>query len=157
FGYLVKGHILLSADYSQIELVILAHLSGDEKLIRAFIQGKDIHTHTASLIFSKKESEVTPSERRIGKTINFGVMYGMSAFRLSRDLKISRKDADTFIDAYFNEYSQVNLLKKEIIKNAEKNGYVETIMGRQRAVPNIKNPNKTVKMADERIAVNTPI
>ena len=152
-----KGHILLSADYSQIELVILAHLSGDEKLMQAFLQGKDIHTHTASLIFSKTEQEVTPSERRIGKTINFGVIYGMSAYRLSGDLKIPRSDADTFINAYFKEYAGVDRFKKETIANAEKNGYVETIMGRRRAVPNIKNPNKTVRMAEQRIAVNTPI
>ncbi|MBN2533722.1 MAG: DNA polymerase I [Spirochaetales bacterium] len=152
-----KGHILLSADYSQIELVILAHLSGDEKLIQAFNQGKDIHTHTASLIFSREEPGVTPPERRIGKTINFGVIYGMSAFRLSKDLKISRTDADRFIDAYFNEYSGVARFKEQIIENAEKTGYVETILGRKRAVPNIKNPNKTVRMAEQRIAVNTPI
>lgn len=152
-----KGYILMSADYSQIELVILAHLSGDEKLIRAFNQGKDIHTHTASLIFSKKESGVTPSERRIGKTINFGVIYGMSAFRLARDLKISRTDAGRFIGAYFKEYSGVDRFRQQTIETAEKNGYVETILGRRRILPNIKNPNKTVKMAEERVAVNTPI
>ncbi|MBN2442886.1 MAG: DNA polymerase I, partial [Spirochaetales bacterium] len=137
--------------------VVLAHLSGDPQLIEAFNKGKDIHTHTASLIFSVDETAVTPSQRRIGKTINFGVIYGMSAFRLAQDLKISRKDADTFISAYFKEYSKVNQLKEEIIRNAERNGYVETMMGRRRPVPNINNPNKTVKMAEQRIAVNTPI
>jgi DNA polymerase-1 len=96
--------LLLSADYSQIELVLLAHLSGDEALKKAFISGNDVHTETGALIFAKPPEEVTKDERRIAKTINFGVMYGMSAFRLSRELGIPRSRADEFIKAYFEKY-----------------------------------------------------
>lgn len=152
-----EGYIFLSADYSQIELVVLAHLSEDEKLIRAFKDNKDIHSHTASLIFHIKENDVTPYQRRIGKTINFGVIYGMSSFRLARDYKMPKADAEKFINTYFTEYAGVNKFRNDIIKKAEELGYVETIMGRRRKLDNIVNSNKTVKMAEERIALNTPI
>ncbi|MBN1696932.1 MAG: DNA polymerase I [Spirochaetales bacterium] len=152
-----RGCLFLSADYSQIELMILAHLSNDLRLIEAFSTGKDIHTHTAAVLFHEKEEEVLPAHRRVGKTINFGVIYGMSSYRLSRDLKIARADADRFISAYFTEYAGVDEFRKQTIKKAEKQGYVETLWGRRRRLPNINNPNKTVKTAEERIAVNTPI
>ncbi len=151
------GWVFVSADYSQVELVVLAHLSGDPGLKRAFAEGTDVHRHTGSLIFGVSPDEVTPAQRRIAKTINFGVMYGMSAFRLARDLAIPRKEADRFIEAYFATYSRIRAFIDETIARAEGCGYVETILGRRRYLANISNRNRTVKMATERVAVNTPI
>ncbi|MFW5688056.1 MAG: DNA polymerase I [Spirochaetota bacterium] len=151
------GWTFVSADYSQIELVVLAHLTGDPGLKAAFAEGVDVHRHTGSLIFGVPAEEVTAAQRRIAKTINFGVMYGMSAFRLSRELQIPRKDADAFIEAYFATYSSIKRFIDETVARAEKCGYVETIMGRRRYLANISNRNRTVKMAQERVAVNTPI
>jgi DNA polymerase-1 len=151
------GCVLLSADYSQIELVVLAHLSQDENLLAAFKDGTDVHARTAALIFGIGEDEVKPEQRRMAKTINFGVMYGMSAFRLSNELGISRTDAANFIMAYFNTYSGVRRFIEELIKKTEDCGYVSTILGRRRYIPTINSRNKTEKAAAERIAVNTPI
>jgi DNA polymerase-1 len=149
--------LLISADYSQIELVVLAHLSGDENLISAFRENMDIHARTASLIFGIDESEVKNEQRRIAKTINFGVVYGMSAFRLANELNISRTDASSFIAAYFNTYSGVRQFIEDVIKKTEQSGFVTTIFGRRRYIPTINSRNKTEKSAAERIAVNTPI
>jgi DNA polymerase-1 len=151
------GCLLLSADYSQIELVVLAHLSQDENLLAAFRDGTDVHARTAALIFGVGEDEVKPEQRRMAKTINFGVMYGMSAFRLSNELGISRTDATNFITAYFNTYSGVRRFIDELIKKTEGCGYVSTILGRRRYIPTINSRNKTEKSAAERITVNTPI
>jgi DNA polymerase-1 len=151
------GMTLISADYSQIELVVLAHLSGDETLTAAFNAGKDIHAETAARIFGIREDEVDSAQRRIAKVINFGVMYGMSAFRLSDELNLSRTEAALFIEAYFKTYSGVRALLNDIIEGAEKNGYVSTLFGRRRMIPTINSSNKTEKAAAERIAVNTPI
>ena len=151
------GRVLISADYSQIELVILAHLSGDENLVAAFNDGTDVHARTAALIFAIPEAEVSNERRRIAKTINFGVMYGMSAFRLSGELGISRGDASRFIEAYFATYSGVRRFIEELIAGTEERGYAETILGRRRPVPTINSRNKTEKAAAERVAVNTPI
>jgi len=152
-----KGCLLISADYSQIELVILAHLSRDENLISAFKDNRDVHTRTASLIFGIDESGVKSEQRRMAKTINFGVIYGMSAFRLANELNISRTEAQNFITAYFNTYSGVRKFIEETIKKTESQGYVTTISGRRRYIPTINSRNKTEKSAAERIAVNTPI
>jgi DNA polymerase-1 len=151
------GRVLVSADYSQIELVVLAHLSGDPGLLSAFKEGRDVHRRTAALIFGLSEDAVTPEQRRIAKTINFGVMYGMSAFRLSNELGISRTDAQAFIDAYFRTYAGVRRFVDELVAEAEKTGYVETLRGRRRYIPAIRSGNKTEKAAAERVAVNTPI
>ncbi|MDR3162050.1 MAG: DNA polymerase I, partial [Spirochaetaceae bacterium] len=151
------GKLLISADYSQIELVILAHLSGDENLIAAFQEGKDVHARTAALIFGISEEAVQPAQRRIAKTINFGVMYGMSAFRLAGELGISRTSAAAFIEAYFNTYRGIRRFIDALIKKTEETGYVSTILGRRRAIPAINSRNKTEKAAAERVAVNTPI
>lgn len=148
---------LISADYSQIELVILAHLSGDKNLTEAFNLGIDVHAKTASLIFGVDISSVSSDMRRIAKTINFGVMYGMSPFRLSNALRIPRKQAKEFIDTYFETYSGISQFMQEVCDNAEKNGYVQTIMGRRRYLPTINSHNKVEKAGAERIAVNTPI
>ena len=152
-----SGCLLISADYSQIELVILAHLCKDKNLVSAFREGTDVHARTASLIFGINESEVKSEQRRIAKTINFGVIYGMSAFRLSNELNISRGDATSFIAAYFNTYSGVRQFIEDVIKKTEETGYVTTIFGRRRYIPTINSRNKTEKAAAERIAVNTPI
>jgi DNA polymerase-1 len=151
------GWVLISADYSQIELVILAHLSQDVNLISAFTEGKDVHARTAALIFGVDEKSVLPEQRRIAKTINFGVMYGMSAFRLSNELGISRTEASAFIEAYFKMYSGVRGFIDDLIKKTEKAGYATTIFGRRRYIPAINSQNKTEKAAAERVAVNTPI
>ncbi|MDR0377805.1 MAG: DNA polymerase I [Spirochaetaceae bacterium] len=151
------GQVLISADYSQIELVILTHLSGDENLIAAFQEGKDVHARTAARIFGVPEEEVKPDQRRIAKVINFGVMYGMSAFRLAKELGISRTDAASFIEAYFKTYSGIRRFIDDLIKKTEETGYASTIFGRRRRIPAINSRNKTEKNAAERVAVNTPI
>ncbi|MFP3089517.1 DNA polymerase I [Treponema sp. TIM-1] len=151
------GQVLISADYSQIELVVLAHLSQDENLIAAFNEGKDVHARTAALIFGVPEDQVKPAERRIAKTINFGVMYGMSAFRLSNELGISRTNAAAFIETYFKTYQGIRTFIEELIKKTEKTGYASTILGRRRYIPAINSRNKTEKAGAERVAVNTPI
>jgi DNA polymerase-1 len=151
------GQTLISADYSQIELVVLAHLSGDENLIAAFNSGRDVHARTAALIFGVSEDEVHADQRRMAKTINFGVMYGMSAFRLSNELNISRTEATGFITAYFNTYSGVRNYIDELVRKTEESGYASTIFGRRRFIRAINSHNKTEKAAAERVAVNTPI
>jgi DNA polymerase-1 len=151
------GNLLISADYSQIELVVLAHLSQDENLIAAFKDGTDVHARTAALRFGVSEDQIKNDQRRIAKTINFGVMYGMSAFRLSNELGISRTEASNFIAAYFNTYAGVRRFIEDLIKKTESSGYVSTILGRRRYIRTINSANKTEKAAAERIAVNTPI
>lgn len=152
-----KGKVLISADYSQIELVILAHLSKDKNLCNAFLSGNDVHKATASLIFGVSPEEVTPEMRRTSKTINFGVIYGMSAFRLAGELGISRTVAKNFIDSYFATYSGVQDFINSTIEKAEKEGFIETISGRRRYIKAINSANKAEKAAAERIAINTPI
>ncbi len=152
-----QGHRFVSADYSQIELVVLAHLSGDQALCEAFRTGEDVHRATAVKLFGVEANEVTPEQRRIAKTINFGVMYGMSAFRLSNELGISRADAAEFIQNYFALYSGIRGFIDKTVADAEKSGYVRTILGRERPVPTITSKNRTEKAGAERIAVNTPI
>ena len=152
-----EGFAFLSADYSQIELVVLAHLSGDAALKKAFISGNDVHSETGALIFNKPVEEVTKDDRRIAKTINFGVMYGMSSFRLGRDLGIPRGRAEEFITSYFAKYSGIRIFMDEVIAGAEKSGKVSTYMGRERFIPGINSRNKTEKSGAERMAVNTPI
>jgi len=151
------GWVLISADYSQIELVVLAHLSGDKNLLSSFVEGKDVHARTASLIFGMEEKDIQGEQRRIAKTINFGVMYGMSAFRLANELNISRSDASAFIEAYFKTYSGIRDFIESLIAKTEKTGYASTILGRRRFIPAINSRNRTEKAAAERVAVNTPI
>jgi DNA polymerase-1 len=151
------GRLFISADYSQIELVVLAHLSGDPSLCDAFRSGRDVHARTAALIFGIDEGEVRPEQRRIAKTINFGVMYGMSAFRLAGELGTSRHEAAAFIEAYFKTYSGVKSYIDSLIAETERTGYASTLFGRRRYIPYINSRNKTEKTAADRVAVNTPI
>ena len=152
-----EGKVLVSADYAQIELVILAHLSGDENMCRAFTEGTDVHKATAALIFGVEPENVTQEMRRTAKIINFGVIYGMSAFRLANDLGISRTKAAEFIENYFNTYSSINTFITETIRKAEEKGYVETLFGRKRPIAGINSKNRLEKSGAERIAVNTPV
>ncbi|MCF7946002.1 MAG: DNA polymerase I [Spirochaetia bacterium] len=151
------GCEFISADYSQIELVILAHLADDPGLKEAFLSGEDVHRHTGSLIFQLAPEDVTSEQRRIAKTINFGVMYGMSAFRLSRELGIPRKQAEAFIESYFSRYTGIRKFIDSTVQEAENTGRVRTLLGHERIIPGISSSSKTEKAGAERIAVNTPI
>ena len=148
---------LLSADYSQIELRILAHLSEDATLIEAFRKGEDIHSRTAAEIFGTSLANVDQDGRRMAKAVNFGIIYGLSSFGLSRQLKISMKEAKTFIDQYFDLYPRIKIFMDSAIAQARERGYTTTIMNRKRYLPDIDSKNKQVKQAAERIAINSPI
>ncbi|MCG2705753.1 MAG: DNA polymerase I [Candidatus Omnitrophica bacterium] len=152
-----KDDILISADYSQIELRILAHLSGDKDLANAFKKNHDIHTYTASLVFGVKEKDVTKKMRSQAKTVNFGIVYGMSPYGLSRDLGIGVADAEKFIENYFERYSGVKAYLQDTIETARKAGYVTTILNRRRYIPDINSQNMNIRQFAERVAINTPI
>ncbi len=151
------GHVLLSSDYSQIELRILAHYSGDERLREAFLSGRDVHAHTAAEMFNITPMDVTPEMRRQAKMINFGIIYGMSAFGLAQRLKITQKIAKAAIDRYFERYSGVKAHIEASIELARKCGYAETLLGRRRAIPELQSRNHAIRQQGERLAVNTPI
>ncbi|WP_028845268.1 DNA polymerase I [Thermodesulfovibrio thiophilus] len=151
------GFLFLSADYSQIELRLLAHLSEDPALIRAFKEGKDIHNATASEIFSVNENDVTEEQRRIAKTVNFGISYGISPFGLSESIKIPYEKAQELIDLYFLRYPQVKKFIEESIEFAKENGYVKTLFGRIRPVSEINSQNQFLRSQAERIAVNARV
>ncbi|HCX03296.1 MAG TPA: DNA polymerase I [Clostridiales bacterium] len=150
-------YILLDADYSQIELRVLAHVANETKLIEAFEAGEDIHTKTASEVFRVPMEEVTSLMRSRAKAVNFGIVYGISDYGLSRDLGISRKEAKEYIDNYLDYYSNINKYMKDIIKKGKKEGYVETVFGRRRDLPELKSRNYNVRSFGERLALNTPI
>ena len=152
-----KGCLLMSADYSQIELVVLAHITGDVNLRNAFLNGSDIHRETAALIHGVFPEMVTPQQRRTAKAINFGIMYGMSPFRLSNEINVSVKEAKEFIDRYFEQYSSVASFIEKTHEQARTDGFVRTEMGHIRYIPEINSSNKTVRSAAERVAVNTVI
>ncbi len=149
--------LIVSADYSQIELRIMAHLSCDSNLIEAFRAGEDIHAMTASKIFGVPIGEVTPEQRRIAKTANFGIMYGISAFGLAQRLRIARGEAKQIIDDYFRHFPSISYFIEDTLASARENGYVETIFGRRRYIPDINSHNATVRALAERNAVNAPI
>lgn len=148
---------LLSCDYSQIELRVLAHLSQDENLISAFKKNEDVHKTTASLIYGLKQQEVTDKMRDNSKRVNFGIIYGLTSYGLSRDLGISNEDAQGFIEAYFLRYPKVREYTQEQIGKAEKEGFVSTILGRRRYLPEINNKNLAIRQFAQRQAINTPI
>ena len=152
-----EGHVFFSADYSQIELRIMAHLSGDENMVNAFNAGEDIHTATSAKIYGVETSEVTKDMRRNAKTANFGIIYGISAFGLSERLGISRTEAKALIDGYFKTYPQVQEYITNSVNKAKDNGYVETIFGRKRYLSDINSANSVVRAFAERNAVNAPI
>ena len=151
------GWILLSADYSQIELRILAHAAEDALLIESFLQDQDIHQRTASEVFHVEPEEVSDELRRQAKAINFGIMYGMSAYGLSRELGISPKMAQTYIDSYFERYEGVKQYMERSIDNARETQRTATMLGRLRLLPDIASRNANVRKFAERNAINTPI
>jgi DNA polymerase-1 len=151
------GFTLVAADYSQIELRILAHLSDDSRLIEAFRQGQDIHAQTASAIYGIFPEMVTPDMRRAAKTINFGLMYGMGPINLSRQLGISFKEARTFIDTYFEQFPTIQAFMVRAVEQARELGYSETLLGRRRYLPEINAKARQIREGAERIAINTPV
>ena len=152
-----EEHLLLSADYSQVELRLMAHLSGDESLIAAFAHGEDIHAATAAKLFNKTLDEVTSEERRRAKTANFGIIYGISAFGLSQRLEIPRKEAKEIIDGYFASYPKVQEYMDNVVAKAKEEGFVSTIFGRRRYLNDIASHNAIARGLAERNAVNAPI
>jgi DNA polymerase-1 len=148
---------LVSFDYSQIELRILAHMAHVTNLIDAFNQGKDIHRHTAALVFGVKDEEVTPQMRSQAKAVNFGIIYGMSEFRLSKDIGMSISEARDFINKYFETYPEVKTYMDEVVKTCKKQGYVSTLLNRKRYIPTINDKNFMVRQQAQRYAMNTPI
>ena len=156
-AFVPSNDLLLSADYSQIELRILAHISKCPKLIQSFIDGLDIHTKVASDIYGINKEEVTKTMRRTAKAVIFGIVYGISGFGLGENLHISRKDAESFINKYFEIYPEVKKYTEDIVKYAHENGYVKTLFNRKRILDEINNPNYMIKSMGERMAMNTPI
>jgi DNA polymerase-1 len=152
-----KGSLLASMDYSQIELRILAHFSKDENLKHAFETGMDIHSITAMKIFNISEEELTPDKRRLAKAMNFGILYGLSPYGLSKDVGVAPKEARVFIDAYFSLYSGVRRYIDETIEHTREYGYCETLLGRKRFFPDINSRNSVIRQRAERSATNAPI
>ncbi|HXX68848.1 MAG TPA: DNA polymerase, partial [Polyangiaceae bacterium] len=151
------GHVILSADYSQIELRVLAHLAQDPELLDAFASGEDVHARTAALIFDKPREQVTSDERRAAKTINFGVIYGMGDSALAKQLGIPRDQAARFIAAYFARYAGVAKFMEKTVESARQGEAVRTLLGRRRFLPNLHSANRALRLEAERIARNTPI
>ena len=152
-----KGDILLSCDYSQIELRVLAHMSDDANMIDAFKHHSDIHTKTASEVFKVPVEEVTSLMRSRAKAVNFGIVYGISDFSLSQDLKITRKEAAEYMAIYFDRYPKIKDFLQGAIDSAKEDGYVLTLLNRRRFIPEIKSSNKIVISLGERLAMNAPI
>lgn len=151
------GYVFLDADYSQIELRVLAHFSDDEKLIQAYQDAQDIHRITASQVFHVAPEEVTPLLRRNAKAVNFGIVYGISSFGLSQDLSITRKEAQEYIEQYFKTYPGIKKFLDDTVENAKKDGYVTTLFGRRRPVPELRSSNFMQRSFGERVAMNAPI
>lgn len=151
------GWVLYSADYSQIELRILAHYSGDEQLVEAFREGVDVHARTAARVMGVPLDQVTPTMRRQAKMINFGIIYGMGPFGLAQRLRISQKVARVFIDRYFQRYRGVKDFIDLMVKSARETGYSETLLGRRRPIPELQSRNHNIRQLGERLAINTPI
>ena len=152
-----RGCVLLGVDYSQIELRLLAHVSQDPELLKAFNEDADIHRRTAALVLNKKESEVSDDDRRMAKAINYGIVYGQTAFGLARALKVPRNVAQTFIDNYFKTYTGIQGYMKSAVEEAKKTGAVRTLSGRRRLLPEIHSKNGPVRQFAERMAINTPL
>lgn len=152
-----EGFVFVDADYSQIELRVLAHMSGDENLIEAYRQAQDIHRMTASQVFHTPFEEVTALQRRNAKAVNFGIVYGISSFGLSQDLSITRKEAGEYIERYFETYPGVKAFLDRLVKEAKEQGYVSTMFGRRRPVPELSSSNFMQRSFGERVAMNSPI
>ena len=151
------GHVLVDADYSQIELRVLAHIANDETMQEAFRSGMDIHTVTASQVFGVSPEAVTPLQRRNAKAVNFGIVYGISEFSLAEDIGVSRYEAKDYIDSYLANYHGVRNYMKDVVVKARENGYTQTLYGRKRFIPELTSTNFNIRQGAERIALNTPI
>ncbi|HVH66008.1 MAG TPA: DNA polymerase I [Candidatus Acidoferrum sp.] len=151
------GDLLLSADYSQIELRVLAHMTDDPVLVDAFARREDIHARTAAEVFGIPQEQVTPNQRRLAKVVNFGLFYGLSDFGLARDTGMAREEAQVFIDAYFRAYNRVREFLEGIKIQAREQGWVETLLHRRRYIQDIRSPNRALRLAAERIAINMPV
>ena len=151
------GFVFLDADYSQIELRVLAHMSGDEKLIQAYREAQDIHRLTASQVFHVPFDQVTPLQRRNAKAVNFGIVYGISSFGLSQDLSITRKEAAEYIEKYFETYPKIKTFLDGMVEEGREKGYVSTMFGRRRPIPELKSSNFMQRSFGERVAMNSPI
>ena len=152
-----EGYVLVDADYSQIELRVLAHIAGDEVMQNAFRSGMDIHTVTASQVFDVAPEAVTPLQRRHAKAVNFGIVYGISEFSLAEDIGVSRWEAKEYIDSYLANYKGVRAYMKQVVESARESGYTATMYGRKRYIPELKSSNFNIRSGAERIALNTPI
>ncbi len=152
-----ENYTLLAADYSQIELRLIAEMSGDEEMKASFLRGEDIHRSTAAKVFNVSLDEVTREQRSHAKTVNFGIIYGVSAFGLSQQTNLSRKDSKELIDTYYKTYPTLKAFISKQIDFAREHGYVETVLGRRRYLNNINSRNSIVRSGDERNAVNAPI
>jgi len=152
-----EDYVLCDADYSQIELRVLAHITGDENMIAAFKNNEDIHTNTASRVFGIEKNEVTPLMRAKAKAVNFGIVYGIGEFSLSKDLGVSIREAKRYIDEYLSKYPNVRQYMHDIVEQAKEYGYVTTLFNRRRYLPELKSSNRNIRAFGERIAMNTPI
>ncbi len=152
-----EGKVLLDADYSQIELRILSHMSGDKNMQEGFLKGMDIHTATAAQVFEMPADMVTSEMRRAAKAVNFGIIYGIGAFSLSKDIGVSVKEADRYIKNYLAKYPNVSRFMDKVVEDAKKTGYAETMFGRRRPIPELKNSNKNIQAFGKRAAMNAPI
>ena len=153
----MEGNIFVDSDYSQIELRVLAHMADDPKLIDAFKNNQDVHSTTAAEVFNVPFDEVTPLQRRNAKAVNFGIVYGISAFGLSKDLNIDIKEAQSFIDKYFETYPNIKAFLDGTVADAKSNGYTRTMFGRIRPIPELSSSNFMQKQFGERVAMNSPI
>ena len=151
------GYVLVDADYSQIELRVLAHIADDKKMQQAFVEGQDIHTVTASQVFGVQPEQVTALQRRHAKAVNFGIVYGISEFSLSEDIGVSRYEAKDYIDSYLANYPGVKKYMHDVVETARKQGYTSTLYGRKRYIPELTSSNFNIRSGAERIALNTPI
>ena len=151
------GCVLVDADYSQIELRVLAHIAGDTVMQEAFKSGMDIHTVTAAQVFGVPAEQVTSLQRRHAKAVNFGIVYGISEFSLSEDIGVSRYEAKEYIENYLTNYAGVREYMKRVVQDARVNGYTQTMYGRRRFIPELKSSNFNIRSGAERIALNTPI
>ena len=152
-----EGKVYIDADYSQIELRVLAHISEDENMIQAFNNGEDIHKQAASKVFNIPIEEVTKEQRSSAKAVNFGIVYGISDFGLANQLGVSNKKAKEYIEQYLNKYNGIKQFMDNIVESAKEKGYVETLFGRRRYIPEIKSNNYMVRQFGNRVAMNTPI
>ena len=152
-----EGCVLVDADYSQIELRVLAHIAEDSTMQEAFCSGVDIHTATAAQVFGIPVEQVTPLQRRHAKAVNFGIVYGISEFSLAEDIGVPRYEAREYIDNYLTNYSGVRRYMKQVVADAREVGYTQTLYGRRRYIPELKSSNFNVRSGAERIALNTPI